>query len=344
MSSPNSNLQAPKRPLRVLMVTGIYPTEQKPHSGTFIKSQIDSLIAEGLEIKVIHPKPGPVPIRYASATIQVFLNTLMGHFDIAHGHYGLWCLAARLQWRTPVVASFLGDDLFGTLMSNGSYSKKSLFVAHVSRWLCYLVDAVIVKSEDMKKAASGDNIFVIPNGVDFALFRPIPRAEARTILSWDQDRYYVLFGNDPKRIVKNFPLAQAAVERLRSRGMAAELVVANGLPQTKVVHYINASNALILPSVYEGSPNIVKEAMACNVPVIATNVGDVSQVVGRTKGCAVCPGNPDTLAAALEEALLHTEPTTGRTDIMHLECSVVARQIIGVYQRVKSKGERLPHG
>src|SRR5205085_11535463 len=64
-----------------------------------------------------------------------------------------------------------------------------------------------------------------------------------------------------------------------------------------VVQYINACNALILPSIAEGSPNIVKETMACNVPVVATNVGDVAQVIGRTQGCSVCDSNPEALAA-----------------------------------------------
>src|SRR5579864_4299695 len=114
-----------KKPLRVLIVTGIYPTKSQPHKGTFIKSQVDSLIAAGLEVEIIHPKPGPVPLRYAIATAQVFLKTLTGNFDIVHGHYGLWCLAARMQWTTPVVASFLGDDLLGTPTADGSFSKKS---------------------------------------------------------------------------------------------------------------------------------------------------------------------------------------------------------------------------
>ncbi len=322
-----------KKPLRVLMVTGIYPTKQRPHKGTFIKSQVESLIAAGLEVEIIHPKPGSAPIRYVSAAIQVFLKTLTGQFDIVHGHYGLWCLAARLQWTTPVVVSYLGADLLGEPTAQGGFGKKGALVVCISRWLCHAVDAVIVKSEEMKKAALKDTVFVIPNGVDFELFRPIPRVEARAVLGWDQDRYYVLFGNDPRRVEKNFPLAQAAIEQLHTRGVAAELVVANGLPQTQVVLYINASNALILPSMQEGSPNIVKETMACNVPVVATDVGDVSELIGCTKGCKVCSGDPDALAIALEEALLHTEPTTGRTDIVHLECSVVAKQVIAVYEQ-----------
>jgi len=341
-SSVKSRQQPTMKPFRVLMVSGVYPTEQIPHSGTFIKSQVDSLIAEGLEVEILHPKSGPSPLRYLAATIQVFLKTRSGNFDVVHGHYGLWCLAARMQWTTPVVASFMGDDLLGTVNADGSYSNKGMFVARISRWLCQQVDAAIVKSEGMKKAASvsKDNSFIISNGVDFELFRPIPRAQARTALGWDPDRYYVLFGNDPKIPVKNFPLAQVAIECLRARGISAELVVANGLPQTTVVQYINASNALILPSIAEGSPNIVKEAMACNVPVVSTDVGDVAQIISRTKGCSVCPRDPDSLALALERALQHTEPTTGRSDIAQLDRRIVAKQVIAVYEKVTGKKVR----
>ncbi len=337
MSSSSSKQQATKKSLRVLMVMGIYPTAQYPHSGTFIKTVVDALVAAGHDVEIIHPRPGLVPIRYASAAIQVFLKTLNGHFDIVDGHYGLWCLAARLQWTTPVIANYHGDDLLGTPTDNGGWTRKSLFVIRVSRWLCRHADAVFVKSEQMKRVASRDNVHVVPSCVDFELFHPIPRAEARTALGWDQDRYYVLFGNDPQIPRKNFPLAQAAIECLRARGLPAELVVANGLPQTKLVQYINASNALILTSMHEGSPSGIKEAMACNVPVVSVDAGDVSQVISHTRGCKVCPRDPDALAAALEEALLLAEPTTGRTDIAQFESSLVVKQIIAIYEQVARK-------
>jgi glycosyltransferase involved in cell wall biosynthesis len=340
MTYMNGKPQATKKPVRVLMVTGVYPTDQLPHKGTFIKSQIDSLTAAGLEVEIIHPRRGPAPLRYAIATIGVFLKTLTGSFDIVHGHYGLWCLAARMQLRAPVVASFLGDDLLGTPTAEGRFSKKGALVVRVSRWLCHRVDAVIVKSEGMKKAASIDTVHVIPNGVDFELFRPLPRAQARAVLGWDPDRYYVLFGADPQVPRKNFSLAQAAIERLRARGVSAELIVAKGLPQTEVVHYINASNALILTSITEGSPNIVKETMACNIPVVSVGVGDVLQIISRTKGCSICPRDPAALAAGLEQALRHTEPTTGRADIMHLDRSAVAKQVLAVYEQVIRKKAR----
>lgn len=333
----DTRLQTTRKPYRVLMVTGVYPKEESPHKGTFIKSQVDSLLAEGLQVEVIHPKPGSPPFRYASAALQVFLKTLTRHYDIVHGHYGLWCLATRLQWSTPVVASFLGDDLLGTVTEDKWCRRISTLVVHVSRWLSHRVDAVIVKSEGMKKKVPvQENVYVIPNGVDFEKFHPIPRAEARAALGWDQDRNYILFCNDPKIRVKNFPLAQAVIERLHERGIPAELVVANGIPHAKVMLYMNASNALILPSFAEGSPNVVKEAMACNIPVVASDVGDVAEVISRTDGCSVCPLDPDAFAEGLVAALQHG-PTTGRIDIGHLESSAIAKQIMAVYDQVVSK-------
>jgi teichuronic acid biosynthesis glycosyltransferase TuaC len=338
MHSLGSQEQTHTKKYRILMVTGIYPTPTRPHKGTFVKAIVDSLVALGHEVDVIHPSPDwPMPLRYASAVMQVFFKTLTGRYDIVNGHYGLWCLVARMQWTTPVVANFLGDDLLGTVTKDGTLSRKSLFVVRLDQWLCRHVEAVVVKSEQMKKAALVDEVFVIPDGINFDLFKPIPRAEARAALGWNQDRYYVVFANNPAIPVKNYSLAQKAIERLAERGINAELVVANGLAQSQVVQYINASNALILPSIAEGSPNVVREAMACNVPVVATNVGDVAQVLAHTEGCSVCPHDADALAIGLEKALLHTEPTTGRADTAHLSNMVLVQQILAMYERATQK-------
>ena len=106
------------------------------------------------------------------------------------------------------------------------------------------------------------------------------------------------------------------------------------------MQYINASNALILSSSLRGVAQLVKEAMACNVPVVATYVGDVAEVIGRTEGCSVCLHDPDELAAGIERALQHTGPTTGRADISHLECSIVAQRVIAVYEHALKKKAR----
>ena len=333
--------QTTPKKYRVLMVTGIYPTPERPHKGTFVKPIVDSLLADGHKVEIVHPNPSrPMPLRYLSATIQVFLKTLTGRFDIVHGHYGLWCLVARMQWTTPVVAAYLGDDLLGTVTEDESISKKSLFVVRVSQWLCRHVEVVTVKSEQMKKASLTEDAVVLADGINFDLFQPIPRADARTHLGWDQDKYYVVFANNPTIPVKNFKLAKAAIEHLSERGIEAELKVATGLPQAQVVQYINASNALILPSIAEGAPNVVKEAMACNIPVVATNVGDVEQVISQTEGCSVCARDAASMAKGLEKALLHTERTTGRADILQSDHTVTLKHVLSMYAQAIQKKAR----
>jgi teichuronic acid biosynthesis glycosyltransferase TuaC len=337
--------QGPQIRYRILLVTGAYPSEEHPHSGTFIKSQAQSLISAGHTVDLIYPDPHwPMPRRYLWAVTQVFWKTLTEHYDLVHGHFGLWCLAARCQWTTPVVASFLGDDLLGEPLVSGAWSKRAQFVVSLSRLLCHAVDAVIVKSEQMKQAARFQAAFVIPNGVDFSLFYPVPRQQARALLGWQAERFYVLFGNRPSLVVKRFSLAEAAVNCLRARGLDVELVVASGLPQEQVALYLNAANSLILSSLNEGSPNIVKEAMACNIPVVSTDVGDVSEVIGRTQGCVLCSDTADSLADGLQHAFQHPEPTTGRSDIAHLEMSQIALRILTAYAYAIQhySGRRLP--
>jgi teichuronic acid biosynthesis glycosyltransferase TuaC len=341
MQQTYSGEQNNHKEYRILMVSGIYPTMERPYAGTFVKATVDALLVRGHEVEIVHPLHGPVPLRYLLATLQVFFKTLTKRFDVVHGHYGLWCLAARMQWTTPVMATFLGDDLLGTVTINGGYSKKSQMVVRVSQWVSRHVEIVHVKTEQMKKASQSADAFVLPSGVNFDLFQPQPRDESRAKLGWDQERYYVVFANNPAIPVKNFPLARKAIERLQESGIDAELVVANGQPQATVVQYINASNALILSSIAEGSPNVVREAMACNVPVVATDVGDVASVLARTEGCSVCPHDAEALAQGLEKALKHSEPTTGRADTAHLAIQELVKQVEFMYElAIERKAKR----
>lgn len=329
--------QRANKPLRVLMVTGVYPTEVRPHAGTFIKTLVEALTTAGVKVEMIHPPPGPVFWRYLTAIFQVWRQTWRGNIDIIHGHYGQWCLFARLQWKVPVVAAFLGDDLLGTITARGSYTLKGALIVRLGRWLCRHVDMALVKSEQMRTAAGHSDVQVIPDGVDFALFRPLERTRARAKLGWKQDGYYVLFGNNPAIPVKNVHLARSSLAYLAQQGVKAELIIANGLPQAQLVYYINACNAVILPSRAEGAPNIVKEAMACNVPVVTTDVGDVANVIGHTQGCSICPPDPAAFALGLLHAFQHSEPTTGRKDIAHLEVSIIAQQMIAMYREILAR-------
>jgi hypothetical protein len=172
---------------------------------------------------------------------------------------------------------------------------------------------------------------VIPNGVDLNLFHPIEQAEARQLLGLDPAKKYVLFPYNPKEERKRFDLIQAAVSLAREQVPSLELLMARGLPQEQVAIYMNAADVLLLASLFEGSPNAVKEAMATNLPVITVDVGDAAELIGPTAGCYLVPREASAMAEKLIEVCRRGGRTNGREWIRKLSMETVAEQIVEVY-------------
>jgi len=158
----------------------------------------------------------------------------------------------------------VGTDLYGPL-------------GPVSRGCARVADAVVVMSRRMAADLGGD-CRVIPHGVDTEQFRPLDRRLARRELGWDDGRLHVLYPYDTARPVKNFPRAERIVGSVADR-ISGEIAlnVVTGVPHERMPAYMNAADALLLTSAHEGSPNAVKEALACNLPVVSTPVGDVPE-------------------------------------------------------------------
>ncbi|MRR23457.1 glycosyltransferase, partial [bacterium] len=185
-----------------------------------------------------------------------------GRYDIIHAHYSLSAFAVSMAGMHRMVVSLAGSDVMGSSM-----------LLPVTRLFCrFRWRKVIVKTDEMKARLRCGDISVIPNGVDMRLFAPAPKSEARELLGLP-DKKIVLFAADPSRAEKNFALAQKAV-RLMGRDDTLLLTV-HGVPHDRMPLYYNAADVLILTSLWEGSVNSVKEAMACNLPVVSTHVGDV---------------------------------------------------------------------
>ena len=175
-------------------------------------------------------------------------------------------------------------------------------------------------------------VHVVPHEIDFAVFRPMPRAEARAALGLDPQKKYLLFAAKPEVVVKRFPLAAAAAELLRHRNPEIELLVIYREPQPRLALYMNACDALVFPSYQEGSPNVVKQAMACNLPIVATDVGDIPQIIGTTPHCYICEPQIPKFADKLSEILRDRPRTDGRQRVSHLASPLVALQIISIYK------------
>ncbi|MFC4552779.1 MULTISPECIES: glycosyltransferase [Halorussus] len=259
------------------------------------------------------------PSDYAKFFPQVMRESTNG-YDLVHANYGLTAPMALAQARLPVVLSLWGTDLMGEY-------------GWLSKLCAKQCDAVIVMSDEMAREL-GEPCHVIPHGIDMDRFAPRPKDEARAEVEWDPDKRHVLFPYPPEQEVKDHPRARRVVDRASERVDAdVELQTIYGVPHAKVATYMNAADALLLTSKREGSPNSVKEAMSCNLPVVSTDVGDVSDrltdaspsYVGRTD---------DELVEGLVDILEEPRPSDGREAIQDISLARMGERIRGVYETV----------
>jgi glycosyltransferase involved in cell wall biosynthesis len=328
--------------MKILMLTTMYPSPQNPAYGAFIHSQVEMLRQAGLEIKVLVPGGGKSrKWLYPKSLVQ--LHQVLTHdptIDIVHAHYSYSGMVARMQWRVPVVVSFMGCDLLGGVDDAGHRSLEDEMLACAARQLALMVDGVIVKSAEMASKIRRPDVHVIPNEVDFDRFHPIDKAEARQQLGLEHDKPYILFAANPNEGRKRYPFSKDVVTALQPDYPTLELLAVWKETQERLVLYMNACDALIFPSYQEGSPNIVKQAMACNLPIVATDVGDIREVIGTTDGCYVCEPEIAPFATCLSEILQRNRRTQGRDAIGYLHRSVISSKIIHVYEEVLRRKAR----
>jgi glycosyltransferase involved in cell wall biosynthesis len=294
--------------------------------------QVQSLPAVGVDATVwsIDGRPST----YARTAIRVLaLNFERRKYDLVHAHSGHSGLLACLQFRYPLVVSYVGYDLDPAVGYQEGWRRKLERFAF--RQISTLIARSIVKSErgfDRLPRRSQARATVLPNGVDRTRLRPWPRRPARPRLGWGEEPV-VLFAADPARPVKQFELAVAAVEYARSGIPNVRLVVCNDALPNEIPLWLNAADVLILTSATEGSPNVVKEAMACNLPIVSVDVGDVAEIVAGTRHCCVCGRDPRQLGTALVDVLRSlSERSDGRERSSDLDLPVIARRLLTIYE------------
>lgn len=248
-----------------------------------------------------------------------------GRYDIIHAHYSLTAFAASLAGCHRMVVSLAGSDVMGMP-----------FLLPVTRLFCrFRWKKVIVKTQEMKSRLHCGDITVVPNGVDTELFIPADKREARDRLGLPEGRI-ILFVADPARREKNYPLAQEAVRLLAGKDVTLRPVY--GVPHEVMPAYYNGADVLLLTSLWEGSVNSVKEAMACNLPVVSTDVGDVSVNTSGLEGYCVTGFDASALALKLGEVLDLDVPVKARERIfeLQLDSASAARRLIEIYNSVNS--------
>jgi glycosyltransferase involved in cell wall biosynthesis len=322
--------------MRILVVTNMFPSTGRPSYGSFVKSQVDSLTTIGHTINVLFIDGSLSKRQYLAGFGAVTRAIRQFEPDLVHAHYGLTgFVAAYPRHPQRLVLSLCGDDVLGTPKPTGGLTLRSQLGRGLTRLACARADAIVVKSEEMREVVVAwgyRNVTTIPNGVDVGFFKPASAAErheARRRLGLAPDRIHVLFPHTPYELRKRVDLAQQVAAAL---GPAAELQVVYHQTKEVLRDYYYASDIMILTSEWEGSPNVVKEAMACDLPTVSFDVGDVRWLAVGTEAHRVVPRH--NISAMVREIrdLVKSGVRDGSDRIRRdLSATAVAQRITGIY-------------
>lgn len=322
-------------PIRVLMVTSEWPEAGINVTSHFIKRQADFLAAAGIDVTVFPFKGRKNPFNYLKNWFRLQSKLRREQYDLVHAQFGQSGLLA-LPKRLPLVVTFRGSDLLGTVSDKTRRHRKiSALHQYLSRLVAAHADAVIVVAEHMKgQLPSSVRSHVIPSGLDLNLFQPTEKHDARRQLGLPDDEKLILFVGRTNHGRKRGFIAEEAVEIL-NQSLPAKLVVAWAVPHTDIPLYMSACDVLVFTSMQEGSPNVVKEALACNLPIVSVPVGDVEARLEGVDACELCVNDdPELIAAALERVLVKGVRSNGREAVLALDEHVTTGRVIDIYQTV----------
>lgn len=291
--------------------------------GYVVRNQGESLKRYGLGIDYLTIKPSL--LGYVDAIFRIRRKFMAGRYDLVHAHYSLSAFSASLAGDFPLIVSLMGSDAHHNL---------------IVRWLIRLLSALrwrvtIVKTEEMKRHLGLLKAHVIPNGVDTDRFIPIDRQSARRRLGIAPETKTILFIGAGNRHEKRLALAQEAIASLDEPTVS--LIQLHHTDNSEIPYYLGAADLLLLTSSREGSVNVIKEAMACNCPIVATDVGDVRWVTMGVEGCYISEHDAESIAENIRKALLFGNRTTGRERIFELglDSNTVAMKMSSLYASAK---------
>lgn len=294
---------------------------------TIIKNQGRSLACAGVDVDYFYISGKGIKGYLLSAKLLCgLLNERK--YDIVHAHYSLSAFVASLAGAKPLVVSLMGSDV-----------KSAKWYKFIIRLFAFIFNwkAIIVKSRDMYNDLGMGRAIVIPNGVNMERFKPMDKTFCQERLRWDESKKHILFPANASRPVKDYALAEAAVQmtndQLPITNTHVILHAFKNTPNEETPFWYNAADVILMTSKWEGSPNAIKEAMACSRPIVATNVGDIAERISGVDGCYVSQArNPYEIAKLIEKSLKY-DRTNGRERISNdgLDSEKINDCIIKVY-------------
>lgn len=309
--------------MRVLVVTNFMPDEAAPQRGRWVRDQVDEVRRRGVEVDLFAFPPGRG--EYVPATRRLKALLRKQRFDLVHAHYGLAGWVARLAGASPLIVTFHGTDV------------RHHLVGHLSRRLAWRLDLVAGVSRALFEPEDGrpglpavPGSAVLPCGPDLSRFGPRPRAEARRRLGLDPDGGYLFFPANPGRPEKRHDRAAAL-----AAACGADLLTGGSIEPERMPLWLNAANAVLVTSEYEGFGMAAVEALACDVPVLSTDVGIAPYALRGVDGCLCAPFETATWAPVARRHLEAPDPRVdGAARAATLSAAGMAERVIEAYRAV----------
>jgi glycosyltransferase involved in cell wall biosynthesis len=326
---------------KILVVTSAWPHADNPMYGIFIQREQAALRNLGVLADVMFVRGYASPKAYALAGMKLLRQSRASNgYAVVHAYGGEAALAAMFYRPARLVVTYLGDDLLGTPGPDGDVPFRSRVRRAAIRVLAKRASRTVTRSRAMEEVlpeAVRRRNTILPAGVDDTLFRPIDRERARHELGWRGDERVVLFAADPAVPGKRFGLASDAVELARANVPDVRLHVVRDTPPDQVPTLMAAADCLLLTSASEGSPNVVKEAVMCNLAIVTVRVGDVEETLRGVEPSWICGADPAALAAALVAGLQSPIRSNGRATADRLTASSIAEKVLGVYEEAAAR-------
>ncbi len=311
--------------MRVLVVSNFMPDAGAPQRGRWVRDQVDEVRRRGVEVDLFEFPPGRG--EYVPATRRLRALLRRERFDLVHAHYGLAGWVARLAGAAPLIVTFHGTDV------------RHPIVGPLSHRLAWRVDLVAGVSRALFEREDGrpglpavPGSAVLPCGPGLERFGPLPRAEARRRLDLDPDGSYLFFPANPARPEKRHDrAAEVAV------ACGADLLSGGSIEPEQMPLWLNAANAVLVTSDYEGFGMAAVESLACEVPVLSTPVGIAPYALGGIDGCLCAPFDADAWAAVAKGHLGAAEPrVAGAARAAALSAGAMAERVTVAYRAVLS--------
>ena len=309
--------------MRVLVVTNFEPDASAPQRGQWVRDQVEETRRLGIEVEVFSFPPGSR--QYIPATRRLRSLLRRERFDLVHAHYGLpgWC--ARLAGARPLIVTYHGTDV------------RHWMVGPLSHRLAWRADLVTAVSRALFAPEAGrpglppvPGSAVLPCGPDLRRFAPRPRTQARAQLGLDPDGRYLFFPANPARPEKRHDRAATL-----AAACDAELLTGGSIEPERMPLWLNAADAVLVTSDYEGFGLAAIEALACEVPVLSTPVGIAPYALGGVTGCLCAPFDLAAWSAAARPHLEAVDPRVdGAARAASLSAERMAARVVEVYRDV----------